>query len=822
MPDGSHRGLKSGIVGLNNGIQSSPAMKKFIRLFSEISLDDVESVGGKNASLGEITRNLKSLQIETSDGFAITVEAYSEFLSSNNLEQQLRSVLSKLDRNSLSNLSQVGEACRNLILRSLLPRKIEEMVAQAYSELMKRGLSHSVAVRSSATAEDSPSASFAGQHDSFLNIVGIENVLQAIKKCYASLFNDRAIKYRIDNGFDDLKVGLSVGIQLMVRSDCGSAGVIFTIEPENGNQNLIYLTGAWGLGESVVQGAVNTDEYYLFKPSIDNGRKSIVYRRLGTKERKLVYSDSSSRNVEWIEVPPAQRDQFVLSESEVETLGRWSLILEKHYKMPLDIEWAKDGTTGKLFIVQARPETVHSRSKKVSIKEFKLVTNERPVLTGKAVGRSIVSGTVRIIKSLQDGQKINDGDIIVADITNPDWNALLKRAICIVTNKGGRTSHASIIARELGIPAVVGTMSATESLRDGQQITVSCASGDVGEVYNGLIEWQEKETPLGELQGTKTTPMLILADPQKALLYASYPSGGVGLLRLEFMISNTLQIHPMALVKFNELPDSVEKNQIASLTRHYTDKKQFFIDNLAEAVALVAAAFYPREVIVRMSDFKTNEYARLLGGRMFEPEEENPMLGFRGASRYYDERYKDGFGLECKAIKKVRDDMMLHNVKVMIPFCRTIDEAKKVLDVMSEYGLNQGDNGLEIYVMAEIPSNILLAKKFAKLFDGFSIGSNDLTQLTLGLDRDSAIVSDLFNENDEAVKFLISTLIEVAHREGVKVGLCGQAASDYPDFARFLVSCDIDSVAFIPDALIGGIQNIAGAEKWNTKQAAEV
>lgn len=787
-------------------------MTKFIKTFSQISMSDVGIVGGKNASLGELKQNLTSLGVNVPDGFAITVGAYSRFLAFNKLIPLLEDSLRKLDRKSLNNLSEVGEECRRLILQSSIPEDVEEAIRKAYQTLMEHGLIHSVAVRSSATAEDSPTASFAGQHESFLNVTGADNVLKAVKKCYTSLFNDRAIKYRIDNGFGDLQVGLSVGVQMMVRSDRGSAGVLFTIEPENGNQNLIYLTGAWGLGESVVQGAVNTDEFYLFKPAIEKEKTSIVYRTLGNKEQMLIYSDASSKNIEWQKTSPAQRDQFVLTDPEVELLGKWSLSIEKHYKIPMDIEWAKDGSTGELFIVQARPETVHSHHKSVSLKEYKLKTNEKPLLKGKAVGRSIISGKVSIVKSLADGAKVNSGDIIVADITNPDWNALLKKAVCIVTNKGGRTSHASIIARELGIPAVVGTMSSTETLHEGQVITVSCANGDEGEVYNGQLQWEVKETPLDKLAHSVTRPMLILADPEKALLYATYPSQGVGLLRMEFMISNTLQVHPMALVKYNELPEGADKKQIAALTRHYVDKKQFFIDKLAESLALVAAAFYPREVIVRMSDFKTNEYSKLLGGKMFEPEEENPMLGFRGASRYYHKRYAEGFGLECAAIKKVRNEMMLTNVKVMIPFCRTVKEAEKVLETMNTFGLARKENGLEVYVMAEIPSNILRAKQFAALFDGFSIGSNDLTQLTLGLDRDSAIVSDLFNENDEAVKLLISTLVEVAHREGVIVGLCGQAPSDYPEFAKFLVEHGIDSMSFNPDALIRGIQNIIEAE----------
>ena len=780
--------------------------------FNNISLKDVDRFGGKNSSLGEMMKNLSSLGIQVPHGFAISVEAYWEFMTLNKLTPLIENVLTSFDRERLSNLRDVSSRCKDLVMQAVLPSNVARTIREAYDRLMTEGIVHSVAVRSSATAEDSPTASFAGQHESFLNVSGFDNVLDAVRKCYASLFNERAIKYRIDNGFADMQVGISVGVQLMVRSDRGSAGVIFTIEPENGNNNLIYLTGAWGLGESVVQGAVNTDEFYLFKPAIEQRKKSIVYRSLGRKEQMLIYSDDITKKTEWRETSAALRDQYVLSDDEVQTLGRWSLDIEKHYCQPMDIEWAKDGTTDKLYILQARPETVQSRSRKVSLKEFKLVSKAKPVVTGKAVGKSIVSGPARIVKSLADGYMVQPGDIIVADVTNPDWNALLKKAICIVTNKGGRTSHASIIARELGIPAVVGTISATEKLNDGQVLTVSCASGDEGQVFIGKLEWEVRETQLDDVHFTHTSPMLILADPEKALLYASYPSRGVGLLRMEFMISNALRVHPMALVKFDDLPDDTEKAQIAAITRHYTDKKTFFVEKLAESIGLVAAAFYPREVIVRMSDFKTNEYAKLLGGKLFEPQEENPMLGFRGASRYYHERYQQGFELECKAIKKVREEMLLTNIKVMIPFCRTLAEGNKVLDVLKKCGLMRGANGLEIYVMAEIPSNIILAREFSKIFDGFSIGSNDLTQLTLGLDRDSEIVSHLFDENNDAVKALIKTLIDEAHNHGAKVGLCGQAPSDHVDFASFLVSCGIDSISFNPDALMQGIQNIMNAE----------
>lgn len=788
-------------------------MKSFIIPFDQITMDDLSRVGGKNASLGEMIRNLSPLGIDIPDGFAITIDAFYDFLALNTISPLIQGSLDQINRSTLENLSETGTSCRKLILGGIFPEHVSKAIKRAYSELMEKyGLNPSVAVRSSATAEDSPTASFAGQHDSFLNVNGSDNVLEAVKNCYASLFNDRAIKYRMDNGFSDMQVGISVGVQVMVRSDKGSAGVAFTIDPETGNDNIIYITGAWGLGESVVQGAVNTDEFYLFKPAILKRQNPIVYRTLGDKQQMLVYGDTAGKNIAWKETAASLRDQFILNDEEIKLLGEWCAAIENHYKHPMDIEWAKDGESGKLFIVQARPETVHTQNKKLTLKEYIFKTSESPLLKGKAVGRSIVSGKVVIVKSLADGPKVKTGDIIVADITNPDWNALLRKAICIVTNKGGRTSHASIVARELGITAVVGTLNATEILTDGQQITVSCASGDEGLIYDGKLTWDEKEVSLEAVAHTHVKPMFILADPQKALLYASYPNEGVGLMRMEFVINNNLQVHPMALVKYNELSNDAEKKQIDALTRHYTDKKQFFVEKLAESIALVAAAFYPKEVIVRMSDFKTNEYAKLLGGRSFEPDEENPMLGFRGASRYYNERYREGFGLECNAIRKVREEMGLDNVKIMIPFCRTIAEGQKVLEVMRCYGLERGKEGLEVYVMAEIPSNILLAKKFATLFDGFSIGSNDLTQLTLGLDRDSAIVSDLFDENDESVKTLIQYLIECAHEKGVKVGLCGQAPSDHPEFTAFLVQCGIDSIAFNPDAVVRGIANIAAAE----------
>ena len=787
--------------------------------FENLTMKDVPVVGGKNASLGEMNAKLSKAGIRVPGGFAIVVDAYKTFMEHNTLYALIQDSLNRLNPQNLDKLSEVASSCRSLILNAEFPDSIKDAIKKSYLAMDGKGAT-TVAVRSSANAEDSETASFAGQHDSYLNVTGVEQVLEAVKKCYASLFNDRAIKYRIDNNVSHILIGQSVGVQRMVRSDHGSAGVAFTIEPETGNKNLIYITGAWGLGESIVQGAVNTDEFYFFKPALEKGLNALSYRSLGSKEQMMVYSKTGGTEMKPTSV--FMRDRYVLNDEELMVLARYCYDIEQHYKLPMDIEWAKDGNTGELFILQARPETIHKKDQAITLKEFSLKSKAKPVISGKAVGRGIVSGQVVIVNSLADADKVKAGDILVADITNPDWNALLRKAICIVTNKGGRTSHASIIARELGIPAVVGTLSATERLKDGQVVTVSCANGDEGEVYDGKLEWTEKVIEFDRLSHTNTKPMFILADPQKALQYSSYPNEGVGLLRMEFIISNTVQVHPMALVNFDESPETPEKKQIAAITRHFINKKEYFSDKLAESIGLVASAFYPKEVIVRMSDFKTNEYRKLLGGAMYEPEEENPMIGFRGASRYYNDRYRKGFGLECAAIKKVRNEMGLTNVKVMIPFCRTISEGTRVLETMKEFGLERGVNGLEVYVMAEIPSNILLAEDFAEIFDGFSIGSNDLTQLTLGLDRDSAIVSDLFDESNEAVTSQIRHLIVTAHKKGVKVGLCGQAPSDNPEFAKFLVACSIDSISFNADAILKGIENIIVAEKEKISSSLEL
>ena len=779
--------------------------------FSQIRNTDVAQVGGKNASLGEMFSTLAPAGIRVPDGFAVTAEAYRLFLSHNDLSGRLTRALAALDTRTLGNLATIAAQCRALVAGGELPQALGKEILEAYAALNPGG-ELSVAVRSSATAEDLPTASFAGQHDSFLNIQGTEALLGAVRNCYVSLFNDRAIKYRLDNGFDHMQVALSVGVQRMVRSDLGSAGVAFTLDPETGDTNVVYITAAWGLGENVVQGAVNPDEFHVFKPAVGRHPRTLVHRRRGSKEQKLIYATGGPRPLVNVPTTPAERAAYALGDADVQLLGDWCCRIERHYGMPMDVEWARDGNSGELFIVQARPETVHGRRQAPSIREYQLKAGARPVCTGKAVGRAIAAGPARIIGSLADAEKVQDGDIIVADITNPDWNALLRRAVCIVTNKGGRTSHASIVARELGIHAVVGAGDATTRLQDGQQITVACVEGDEGQVYDGRLEWQETEVPLDQGPPTRTKPLLIMADPGKAFRLAQYPSQGVGLLRMEFIITNAIRIHPMALVNYASLPDSQDKQAIAAITRDHADPRRYFVERLAESVALVAAAFHPREVIVRMSDFKTNEYAQLLGGSSFEPGEENPMLGFRGASRYYHPRYKAGFGLECEAMRVVRDEMGLTNVKLMIPFCRTVEEGRKVLATMAEFGLERGRNGLEVYVMAEIPSNVILAEQFASIFDGFSIGSNDLTQLTLGIDRDSAIISDLFDENNEAVKEMLRQVIAAARAAKVKIGLCGQAPSDHPDFARFLVDAGIDSISFNADALLRGIVNIRAAE----------
>jgi len=789
-------------------------MNTYIIPFNKINLTHLPEVGGKNASLGEMYNKLHPLGIEVPDGFAVTVESYRDFLSHNKLTETLKQLLNTIDSKSLSTLPKVALQCRTLVTNAVLPDEVKNEIINAYHLLSNNQNNLSVAVRSSATAEDLPTASFAGQHDSFLNIRGVENLLSAVHRCYVSLFNDRAIKYRIDNGFEHMQVGLSVGIQYMVRSDEGCAGVIFTIDPESGFENAIYMTGAWGLGENVVQGAVNPDEFWVFKPTLAQGKNAIIGRKKGEKEHTMVYdeTDESGRPVKNIDTPLYKRTDWILSDDEVLQLAKWSYEIEKHYRLAMDIEWGKDGINNRIYILQARPETVHSQKEHGKVYTYKLKEKGKLICKGKAVGKKIISGRACIIHSLSEAYKLQQGDILVADITNPDWNSLLRKAVSIVTNKGGRTSHSAIVARELGIAAIVGTGNATQVIKDGQIITVANMEGDEGHVLDGNVPFEVLTTDLSKVPKTETTTLFILADPDKAFELSHYPAKGVGLLRMEFIINNSILIHPMALVQFDQLLESPVKNTIAQMTTGYKNKTEYFINQLAESIAKVAAAFYPNEVILRMSDFKTNEYASLIGGQYYEPKEENPMIGFRGASRYYDERYLPGFGLECKAVLRVRNEMGLTNVKVMIPFCRTIKEAKQVLQTMESFGLKRGQDGLEVYVMIEIPSNVILADKFAQLFDGFSIGSNDLTQLTLGLDRDSEIVSHLFDENDEAVTTMIAQAIAAAKNAGIKIGLCGQAPSDFPEFSQFLVEEGIDSISFTPDALIKGIENISKAE----------
>ncbi|WP_426095478.1 phosphoenolpyruvate synthase [Flavobacterium sp. DSR2-3-3] len=794
---------------------------KYILFFNQIGIESLSKVGGKNASLGEMYNQLNPIGIAIPDGFAVTAEAYRLFRKENNLEQPLQELLKSLDTKDYSNLSSIGEKARNLILSATIPGEICTEIEVAYQSLGEQcGTSNlDVAVRSSATSEDLPTASFAGRMESFLNINGAQQLLEAIRRCYASLFTDRAIKYRYDMDFAKLDIAISVGVQQMVRSDKASSGVAFTIDPDSGFQNTVIINGCWGLGENIVQGTVTPDEWMIFKPTLENpDLNPMLKKQCGRKEFTMIYSDTSKSSsaentIVNTETTLEKQNQFSLIDEEVIQLSRWCVKIEKHYQKPMDIEWAKDGLNNQLFIVQARPETVHGKKNK-QVREIYTLKEKSTLLSkGIALGDKIASGKARILNNPQEGALLQNGEIIVTDLTNPDWDPIMKRASAIITNKGGRTSHAAIVARELGTVAVVGCGDATTTIRNGQEITVSCSEGKVGNIYDGKLKWEITEQNFSKLEMPKTDPMLILADPERAFELSHYPNQGVGLMRMEFAISNTIKIHPLALCEPEKIQDENVKLEIAALTIGYEDPKKYFVDKLAEAVAIVAAAFYPKEVIVRMSDFKSNEYANLIGGKYFEPDEENPMIGFRGASRYYSDFYRKGFALECEAMKKVRNEMGLHNVKLMIPFCRTVEEGERVLAEMAKNGLIQGINGLQVYVMIEIPSNVLMADDFAKLFDGFSIGSNDLTQLTLGLDRDSALVSYLFSEENSAVKALIKETIRVAKRYEIKVGLCGQAPSDIPEFATFLVNEGIDSISFNPDALIKGIENILEAEQ---------
>ncbi|RRQ50594.1 phosphoenolpyruvate synthase [Maribacter algicola] len=784
-----------------------------IKKFSHIGITDVSTVGGKNASLGEMYNQLLPKGVRIPNGFASTSSAFWNFLKENDIQRALENIISKLDRNQYTNLNLIGNRARNLILESEFSKEFSNALIRAYKELCDDG-ELAVAVRSSATAEDLPDASFAGQHDTFLNVKGEPELLEAVKKCFSSLYTDRAIKYREDKGFKHKDVALSVGVQLMVRSDKSCSGVGFTIEPESGFENVVLLSGVWGLGENIVQGIVNPDEFYVFKPSIKKDMYPIIQKKLGDKKLTMVYASEKEKETTLnIDTPLKQQEQYVLTDNEIITLAKWALLIEEHYQKPMDIEWAKDGITKELFITQARPETVHQTKNKNIHVEYQLLKEGKVLVKGDAVGSKIKIGYPVLLNSPIETGPLTKDSIIVTDTITPDWDPLLKKVGGIITNKGGRTSHAAIVSRELGVPAIVGCGNATEEIVNGKMITMSCAQGKIGYIYEGKLPFKEREIDFTGIHLPKTETKMILADPENAFQLSFYPNNGIGLLRMEFIITHSVQIHPMALVKFEEIKDSKVKNKIMQLTSQYTNKADYFVDKLAEGIAVIAAAFYPKEVIVRLSDFKTNEYANLIGGSDFEPFEENPMLGFRGASRYYSDLYKDGFALECAAIKKIREKMGLINLKVMVPFCRTVEEGKKVLKVMEDNGLKRTENGLEVYTMVEIPSNVILAEEFAKIFDGFSIGSNDLTQLTLGIDRDSEIMGKLFNENDEAVKRMISMAIKSAKKSNIKIGLCGQAPSDFPEFAKFLILEGIDSISFNPDALLQGIENINKAEQ---------
>ena len=793
-------------------------MSAIIKKFSEISILDLPLVGGKNASLGEMFSQLTPKGILVPDGFAVTAEAYRLFLKENNLRPRLEAIVGQLDKTNFSNLADIGKQARALIQDAPFPLAVKTEIGRAFRELCQRETAEiSLAVRSSATAEDLPSASFAGQLESFLNITGEERLVKTVHRCFTSLFTDRAIKYREDQGFGNADVAISVGVQKMVRSDLSASGVAFTLDPDTGFDKVVVINSIYGLGENIVQGRSTPDEFTLFKPHIGSGFNPVFQKNLGEKEWTMVYADAKKTGepVDNQKTAPEKSNAYSISDADVLTLGQWCVQIEEHYQKPMDIEWAKDGLTGKMYIVQARPETVHSKEKKqraTTLRTFKIQSKGKKLVEGIALGEQIATGKARLLRSPKEAHLLQEGEVLVTDITNPDWDPIMKRAAAIVTNKGGRTSHAAIVARELGTVAIVGSGDATDKIHDGDIVTVSCAEGKTGFIYAGKADWTVEEKDISNLKMPKTAPMLILGDPSLAFQQSFLPNRGVGLLRMEFMITHHIQVHPLALTRFEQLTDEKTRLEITHLTRHYRDKKDFFVDRLAQGVATIAAAFHPHDVIVRMSDFKSNEYANLVGGKQFEPNEENPMIGFRGASRYYSPLYKDGFALECKAMKRVREELGFTNVKLMIPFCRTVEEGKLVVATMKEFGLEQGQNGLEIYVMVEIPSNVLMAEEFAEVFDGFSIGSNDLTQLTLGLDRDSALVSGLFNEKNPAVMKLIATAIRTARRKNIKIGLCGQAPSDMPEFAQFLVNEGIDSISFNADALIKGIENMVAAE----------
>lgn len=813
----------------------------FVLWFEEVGISDIPLVGGKNASLGEMIRQLAPQGVNVPTGFATTAYAYRYFVEKAGLQDKLRQLFADLDVENVQNLRDRGKQARALILNTPFPKELEVAIATAYFKLCERydggielcdqlppedreacksySYDTDVAVRSSATAEDLPDASFAGQQETYLNVHGMKSVLESCHKCFASLFTDRAISYRTIKGFDHFEVALSVGVQKMVRSDLASSGVMFSIDTETGFKNAALVTAAYGLGENVVQGAVNPDEYFVFKPTLKEGFRPILEKRLGSKEIKMIYEVGGGKLTKNVPVPEPDRNKYAITDDEILSLAKWACIIEDHYSQvrgiytPMDIEWAKDGITGDLFIVQARPETVQSQKSGNVLKNYKLNGTGDVLVRGRAVGEAIGQGMARVILDVHQIEAFKAGEVLVTNKTDPDWEPIMKKASAIVTNQGGRTCHAAIIAREMGIPAIVGCGDATDLLHTGQAITISCSEGEEGRVYSGLVPFEVLETQLDNLPRTRTQILMNVGNPEEAFGLASVPCDGVGLARLEFIIANHIKAHPLALMYFDKLEDPFTQQEIAKLTALYpTNKADFFVDKLARGISTIAAAFYPKPVIVRMSDFKSNEYANLLGGKQFEPDEENPMIGWRGASRYYDEKYRDAYALECKAMKRVRDEMGLTNVIPMIPFCRTPDEGRRVLAEMEKHGLKRGENGLQVYVMCEIPSNVILAEEFAKVFDGFSIGSNDLTQLTLGLDRDSALVAHIFDERNAAVQQMVRMAIETAKKCDRKIGICGQAPSDYPEFARFLVELGIDSISLNPDSVLKTMLDIAKLE----------
>ncbi|MFB3304225.1 phosphoenolpyruvate synthase [Pseudomonas sp. AMR01] len=778
-------------------------MVEYVVSLDKLGVHDVEHVGGKNASLGEMISNLAGAGVSVPGGFATTAQAYRDFLELSGLNAQIHAALDALDVDDIAALTKTGAQIRQWIMEAEFPEKLNEEIRTAFATLSAGNPDMAVAVRSSATAEDLPDASFAGQQETFLNIRGVENVIRAAKEVFASLFNDRAISYRVHQGFDHKLVALSAGVQRMVRSETGTAGVMFTLDTESGFRDVVFITGAYGLGETVVQGAVNPDEFYVHKHTLEAGRPAILRRNLGSKAIKMIYGDEAKagRSVKTVDVDKAERARFCLSDAEVSELAKQAMIIEKHYKCPMDIEWAKDGDDGKLYIVQARPETVKSRTSANVMERYLLKETGTVLVEGRAIGQRIGAGKVRIIKDVSEMDKVQPGDVLVSDMTDPDWEPVMKRASAIVTNRGGRTCHAAIIARELGIPAVVGCGNATQLLKDGQGVTVSCAEGDTGFIFEGELGFDIKQNSVDAMPDLPFKIMMNVGNPDRAFDFAQLPNAGVGLARLEFIINRMIGVHPKALLNYDGLPLEI-KESVDKRIAGYNDPVGFYVEKLVEGISTLAAAFYPKKVIVRLSDFKSNEYANLIGGKLYEPEEENPMLGFRGASRYISESFRDCFELECRALKRVRNEMGLTNVEIMVPFVRTLGEASQVVDLLAENGLSRGENGLRVIMMCELPSNAILAEEFLEFFDGFSIGSNDLTQLTLGLDRDSGIIAHLFDERNPAVKKLLSNAIQACNKAGKYIGICGQGPSDHPDLARWLMEQGIESVSLNPDSVL--------------------